>query len=128
MEVLNPNLKSDTQNDDSTLYQLGMRYRFGVGMGQDWHQARILLEQASLQGNFCALVSLAEMYQCGIGVKVDLFMALKLYCQSYVRQRNPDILERIRQILSSSDACLSQLIHQYVQLTEDSSSSRNNST
>lgn len=48
MEVLNPNLKSDTQNDDSTLYQLGMRYRFGVGMGQDWHQARILLEQASL--------------------------------------------------------------------------------
>ncbi len=128
MEVLNSNLNFDTQTDDSTLYQLGMRYRFGVGMGQDWHQARILLEKASLQGNASALVALAEMYQCGIGVKVDLFMALKLYCQSYVRQRNPDIRERIRQILTSSDVCLSQLIYQYVQLTEDESSFRNNFT
>lgn len=60
-------------------YHLGWMYQDGIGTQQDYEQAVFWYQKSSDLGNIIATNNLADKYEHGLGVPLDLDMAIGLY-------------------------------------------------
>lgn len=66
-------------------YNLGVYYRDGLGVAQDYHAARRWFEAAAAQGYDDALNNLGELYDQGLGVAQDSNRARQYFEQAVER-------------------------------------------
>lgn len=63
-------------------YEVGIRYKNGIEVEQDFYKAFEYLEKAARQNHWKAQYEIANMYYHGIGIKKDLDKALDYYKKS----------------------------------------------
>ncbi len=71
--------KAADQGNASAQYNLGVMYKNGQGVKQDYFKAKELYQKAADQGSAGAQLNLGVMYDEGYGVKQDYFKAAALY-------------------------------------------------
>lgn len=71
------------EGDLSSIVDLGISYLYGYGTEQDFVEAFIYLQDASLKNDGEAMLHLGKMYENGWGIKPDKWTALSLYRRSY---------------------------------------------
>lgn len=74
--------KSANQGDMYGQYNLGLMYKQGKGVKQDYQQAFDWFSKAAGQGNAQAMTALGNMYDDGTGVKKDEFEAVEWYMKA----------------------------------------------
>ncbi|MBZ1893395.1 sel1 repeat family protein, partial [Klebsiella pneumoniae] len=67
------------QNDPRAQVKLGLMYANGLGVNQDYQQAKSWYEKASVQNDVDAQFLLGEMYNDGLGVGQDYQQAKMWY-------------------------------------------------
>ena len=67
------------EGDAEAQYELGMMYKYGLGVTQDREEAFYLLIKAAEQGHAMAQDNLGWTAFCGLGVVKDNEKAIKLF-------------------------------------------------
>ena len=75
--------------EPSSLTEEGMHWFRGTDVAQDYGKARLAWSKSAATGNADGLNGLAELYEHGLGVEVDLPRALSYYEQAAARDHAP---------------------------------------
>lgn len=96
-------LKAARDGDSDAQYQMGVRYRDGIGVDVSYGEAADWFDRAAQQGNVEAQANLGVMYRQGVGVPKDMDLA-KLWLHAAARAGHADAQKYLGEVYAQDDA------------------------